>query len=212
VTAIYVAITLAFLYLVPAEEASSATAFARRAGQAIWGNAGPSTLAAIVVLSGIPSIMALLLMAPRLYLAMSDDRLFPRALANLTAARNAPWRATALLAAIASLYVLSGSFGQILAVFLCSAFSFIALAAAGLFVMRRRNPDAKTFQVPGYPVTPSLFVVLTLGAVGMIAAGRPWQALIGFGLVLAGLPVYGLLVGRRVRGASAVSGGTGGTG
>src|SRR5262249_27429952 len=116
VTAIYIAITLAFLYLVPAEEASSAAAFAERAGQVIWGRSGPPLLAAIVVLSGVPSVMALLFMAPRLYLAMSQDGLFPRELATLTAARSAPWRATALLAAIASVYVLSGSFGQILAV------------------------------------------------------------------------------------------------
>ncbi|HEY6931137.1 MAG TPA: amino acid permease [Thermoanaerobaculia bacterium] len=209
VTAIYVAITLAFLYLVPGEEASSAAAFAERAGRAIWGGSGPAVLASIVVLSGAPSMMALLFMAPRLYIAMSEDGLFPRALASLTASRRAPWRATALLAAIASLFVLSGSFGQILAVFLCTAFVFLALAAAGLFVLRRKEPDAAPFSVPGYPVTPLLFVVLTLAAVGMIATSRPWQALIGFGLVLAGWPVYGLVVRRRSAGTSAASGGTG---
>jgi basic amino acid/polyamine antiporter, APA family len=208
VTVIYVAITLAFLYLVPAEEASSAAAFAERAGQAVWGRSGPRALAAIVLLSGIPSMMALLFMAPRLYLAMSEDGLFPRALATLSASKRAPWRATALLAAISSVYVLSGSFGKILAVFLCTAFVFLALAAAGLFVLRRREPDTAKFQVPGYPVTPLLFVVLTLVAVGMIAAGRPWQALIGFGLVLAGWPVYGLVVRRRAAGESAASGGS----
>jgi APA family basic amino acid/polyamine antiporter len=210
VTAIYIAITLAFLYLVPAEEASSAAAFAERAGQVIWGRSGPPLLAAIVVLSGVPSVMALLFMAPRLYLAMSEDGLFPRGLATLTASRKAPWRATALLAAIASVYVLSGSFGQILAVFLCTAFVFLALAAAGLFVLRRRDSKSASFRVPAYPVTPLLFVVLTLGAVAIIAAGRPLQALTGFGLVLAGWPVYGLLAGRRrPSGASAASGGTG---
>jgi APA family basic amino acid/polyamine antiporter len=209
VTVIYLAITLAFLYLVPAEEASSAAAFAERAGQAVWGRSGPAALASIVLLSGVPSMMALLFMAPRLYLAMSEDGLFPHALSTLTASKKAPWRATAVLAAIASLYVVSGSFGKILAVFLCTAFVFLALAAAGLFVLRRRDPRVAKFSVPGYPVTPLLFVVLTLAAVGMIAAGRPWQALLGLGLVLAGWPVYGLVAGRRSAGASVERGGTG---
>jgi APA family basic amino acid/polyamine antiporter len=197
VTAIYLAMTVAFLYLVPAEEASSAAAFARQAGEAIWGSAGPSVLAAIVLLSGVPSVMAFVLMAPRVYLAMAEDGLFPRVLARSASATGSPVRATALLAAIASVYVLSGSFGQILAVFLCTAFVFIALAAVGLLVIRPRHTETSArFRVPGYPVTPVLFVTLVLAAVGMIAAARPWQALLGLGLVLAGWPIYGLVAGR----------------
>ena len=48
------------------------------AGEAIArGAGGPAVLAAIVVLSVAVSILALLIMAPRLYVAMSRDRLFP---------------------------------------------------------------------------------------------------------------------------------------
>jgi basic amino acid/polyamine antiporter, APA family len=196
VTAVYLAMTVAFLYLVPAEAASSASAFARRAGQALWGPSGTSVLAAIVVLSAVPSALALLLMAPRVYLAMGRDGLFPRALSTVSEETRAPARATALLAAIASVYVLSGTFAQILTVFLCTAFTFIALAAAGLLIVRRREPQGGAFRVPGYPVTTVLFVILVLAAVAIMAAGRPLQALIGFVLVLAGLPVYVLLAGR----------------
>ncbi|HKD10592.1 MAG TPA: amino acid permease [Thermoanaerobaculia bacterium] len=197
VTAIYLAMTVAFLYLVPAREASSASGFARHAGQALWGSSGPTVLAAIVILSAVPSVMAFLLMAPRAYLAMARDGLFPGALARRGAHLRSPVRATVLLAAIATIYVLSGSFGEILTVFLCTAFVFVALAASGLFLLRRREPESSAFRVPGFPITTALFVILVLGAVGIIAAGRPLQASIGAALVLAGLPVYVLLVRRE---------------
>jgi len=204
VTAIYLAMTIAFIYLVPSREASSASAFARHAGQALWGSSGPSVLAAIVILSAVPSVLAFLLMAPRVYLAMARDGLFPGVLARRGAQRQSPVRATALLAAIATVYVLSGSFGEILTVFLCPAFVFLALAAAGLFLLRRQEPASSAFRVPGFPITTALFVILVLAAVGIIAAGRPLQASIGAALVLAGLPVYVLLARReatRARGA-----------
>ena len=190
VTVLYVATTLAFLYLVPPEESRDSQAFARRAGEALLGPAGPSVLSAVVSLSVVASALALLLMAPRVYLAMSRDGLFPAPLAALGARTRAPRRATALLAALASAYVLSGSFPQVVAFFMCTALVFVALAAAALFVLRRRNPATAAFRAPCYPATTVLFLAFTLAVVALIALARPIPALAGFVLVLAGLPFY----------------------
>jgi APA family basic amino acid/polyamine antiporter len=115
ITALYFATTAAFLYLVPPAESLGAAAFARRAGEALFGSPGPAVLAAAVTLSAGASAMALLLMAPRLYLAMSDDGLFPQTLARRHPATGAPVRATALLAGLATVFVFSGDFSQIVA-------------------------------------------------------------------------------------------------
>jgi APA family basic amino acid/polyamine antiporter len=143
--------------------------------------------------------MALLLMAPRLYLAMSRDELFPDALAKLDPRTGAPARATALLAAIATLYVLSGTFPQIVALFLCPTLVFIALAAAALFPIRRTETAGASFRAPGFPATPALFVLLLLAVVGLTAVARPIPALAGFALVLLGLPAHRALEARRSR-------------
>jgi len=190
VTVLYVATTLAFLYLVPPEEARDPREFARRAGEALLGPAGPSLFSAVVSLSVVASALALLVMAPRVYLAMSRDGLFPAPLAALGRRTRAPRRATALLAALASVYVVSGSFPQVVAFFMCTALVFVALAAAGLLVLRRRDDAAAPFRVPGYPATTALFLAFSLGVVALIALARPIPALAGFGLVLAGLPFY----------------------
>jgi APA family basic amino acid/polyamine antiporter len=100
-----------------------------------------------------------------------------------------------LLAALASVFVLLGSFQQIVAFFLCTTLTFIALAAASLFVVRRTGARA-SFLVPGYPLAPALFVLLVVIVVALVAMARPVQALAGFGLVLLGLPARYLTTSR----------------
>ena len=173
VTAVYLLTTVAFVYLVPVEQSTSPSAFGRQAGEALLGRSGANALASVVVLSVVASAMALLLMAPRVYLAMSRDGLFPAALASIHPLTKAPVRATALLAGVASVFVLSGTFSQIVAFFMCTTLAFIALAAAGLFVVRRRAAQMAGFGAPGYPATPALFVLLVLAVVALIALARP---------------------------------------
>jgi APA family basic amino acid/polyamine antiporter len=199
-TLVYVVTTCAFIYLVPPREATSAAAFASRAGVALLGAAGPPALAAVVVLSVVVSAMALIMMAPRLYLAMSQDGVFPSALAALNPVTKAPARATAVLAALASLFVLLGTFEQIVSFLVCTAMGFIALAAAALLVVRRRDPHAGAFRAPGYPLTTWIFVLLVAGVVALVAINRPAQAAAGFGLVALGWPAYSLFAPARRRG------------
>lgn len=196
VTLAYVATTLAFVYLVPIGQVTSSAEFARRAGEAMLGRAGPSVFAAVVVLSATASAGALLLMAPRVYLAMSRDGLFPAPLAKLSNSTGAPVRATALLASMATVLILSGTFQQILAFFMCPTLVFVALSASGLFVVRRRGAPPSSFRSPGYPVTLVLFLLFVGAVVVLIGFARPLPALSGFAIVLAGLPVYGALIGR----------------
>lgn len=199
VTVIYVATTIAFVYLVPVREATSASELARRAGEAMLGDAGPPVLASIVVLSVVASILALLIMAPRLYLAMSQDGLFPSGLAVVSRTTGSPVRATALLASLASAFVLAGTFREIVPFFMCTTLVFVALAAAALIVVRRRTPGAAAFQAPGFPLTPVLFILLVAAIVALVAVNRPVQAIAGFALVLLGIPAYGLFARADAR-------------
>jgi APA family basic amino acid/polyamine antiporter len=193
VTVVYVATTMAFIYLVPVQQVTGASEFARQAGEAMLGSAGPSALAWIVVVSVAASALALLIMAPRLYVAMSRDGLFPSALAAVNPVTQSPVRATALLALLATVFASIGTFQQIVAFFMCTTLVFVALAAAALIVVRRRDPKSAPFLAPGYPFTAIVFVLLVLSVVTLIAINRPYQALAGFVIVLLGLPAYRVL-------------------
>ncbi len=197
VTLIYVLTTAAFLYLVPAESTRDGATFARRAGEALFGHPGPALLAGIVVLCAAASALALLLMAPRVYVAMSRDGLFSSALAASSAATGSPTRATALLATISSIYVLSGTFEQILPLFLCPALVFVALAAAGLFRVRRSGREAAPgFRCPGYPATPIFFIAFLVAVAVIVAIGHPLPVLVGLAIVALGIPAYRLFSAR----------------
>ena len=143
-----------------------------------------------------------------MYLAMSGDRLFPAALAALRPGDAAPARATAMLAVVASLFVLSGSFPQVVAFFMCTTLVFVALAAAGLFVVRRRDrPTPAASAAPATPRRPRAFVLLVGAVVAMIAMARPAPALGGFALLLLGIPAYRIFLSRGALGAGAPEGG-----
>jgi basic amino acid/polyamine antiporter, APA family len=60
-----------------------------------------------------------------------------------------------------------------------------------VFWYRRHRADAsRPFRVPGYPVTPALFVVSALALVVNTIIGQPGRAAIGLGIVLLGTPVF----------------------
>lgn len=193
VAAAYLVTSLAFIYLVRPERATSAAAFAGSAGGALFGSDGGRILAVIVVVSIVASMMGLVLMAPRVYYAMSRDGLFPRALARLHPRRGVPDRATLLLAALATFFAFVGTFQQIVSFFICTAIAFVALAVAGLFVLRRRTSTYAGFRVPGYPITPALFIALVVVVITLVLMARPLQALAGITVVLCGLPAYRFL-------------------
>jgi APA family basic amino acid/polyamine antiporter len=195
VTVIYLLTTAAFILLVPPASATSAAEFARLAGEALAGPVGPTLLAAAVLVSVVASAMAMLMVAPRLYEAMGRDGVFPPAIATRTRA-GAPVRSTLVLAAFSTTFVLLGTFDQIVSFFIVATLAFLALAAAAVFVVRRRDGTVAAFPAPGYPVTPVLFIMLVGGIALMVAVNRPLQAAAGLALVLIGLPAYRMFAAR----------------
>ena len=53
------------------------------------------------------------------------------------------------------------------------------------------RPDAvRPYRVPGYPLTPALFVLAAIVIVGNQIVTEPRQSAIGLGMVLLGVPAY----------------------
>jgi len=68
---------------------------------------------------------------------------------------------------------------------------FYALGGVCVFVLRRTRPDAvRPFRVPGYPVTPALFVAAAAALVANTIVSQPARAAVGIGVALLGIPVY----------------------
>ena len=96
----------------------------------------------------------------------------------------------------AALLAASGTFEQLLTYVVFSGWIFYGLGALSIFAFRRREPHAvRPFRVPGYPVTPALFVAASAAIVLNALFTQPARAAVGLAVVLAGAPAY--LVWRR---------------
>ncbi|HKP10571.1 MAG TPA: amino acid permease [Blastocatellia bacterium] len=198
VTAVYLLTSLVFLYLVPFERVTSGETFAAQAGDVLFGQAGGRVFSAIVIVSVLGSLAAVIMSAPRVYYAMARDHLFLPGAAAVHPRFATPARAIALQAAMASVLVALGTFDQIIAYFIFVTVAFIALTVVAVFVLRRRGgPSA--YAMPGYPAVPIVFLILIAALLVMVAAGKPKESLFGVAVVALGLPVYQLLFkgGRR---------------
>jgi len=196
ITAIYIMTSAVFLYLVPLERVTSGETFAAQAGEALFGPAGGRVFSAVVIVAVLGSLLGLLMALPRVYYAMANDGVFFRAIAAVHPRFGTPARAIAIQAILASVYGASGTFNQIIGVFVFVTVLFVAATVAGLFRIRRRSPDV-SYRTWGYPFTPVLFLVLSAVVLFLVAARSPLQAALGVGIVAAGAPVYFLVFRKQ---------------
>jgi APA family basic amino acid/polyamine antiporter len=91
----------------------------------------------------------------------------------------------------AAVLTLSGRYGDLLDYIILAAMLFYALTISGLFVLRRRRPEApRTYKAPGYPWLPALYVLATTAIMIDLLIVKPAYTWPGLLIVLSGVPVY----------------------
>jgi APA family basic amino acid/polyamine antiporter len=159
------------------------------AGTALFGEAAGRGIAVVVVVAVAGSLAAVLLGAPRVYVAMARDGLFPARLARLHEGRGtAPW-ATLVQVSLAALLATVGTFDQVLGFFVPAAVLFLGLSASAILVLPRPAPDARVFRSPMHPWPVVLFLLMVITIVVLFAIGQPRQTLLGAAVVLLGIPI-----------------------
>ena len=90
--------------------------------------------------------------------------------------------------------VLSGTFDQLTDMVIFAVFIFYGATTLGVFVLRRKMPDAhRPYKVWGYPVVPAIFILFCICLFFNTIVARPREAVIGMILILSGIPVFLLL-------------------
>jgi APA family basic amino acid/polyamine antiporter len=160
-------------------------------------NPAVARVVAIVILISIFSAAhSIALTAPRVYYAMAKDGLFFHWLAEVHPRFGTPAFAILATAFWASILAVTGTFEQLLTYVVFVGWSFYALAAASIFVYRKRESTASVrYRVPGYPWTPLIFIAIVAAFALNTIAAQPARAALGIGVVLTGIPGY--LIWRR---------------
>jgi amino acid transporter len=94
--------------------------------------------------------------------AMARDGLFPRSLSHVSPRTHVPTGALIVQAVWACILVIvfSSSFDTLTDYAIFGLMIFYVLCTAGVFVLRRKMPDAeRPYRVLGYPVVPILFIL-----------------------------------------------------
>ena len=158
------------------------------------GPVGGALAASAIALSAIAYLSQAMLTGPRVYFAMARDGLFFRQVARVGDSSHVPVIAIVLQAVWTGFLALSGGYDQILSYVTSMNFLFFGLSASCLFVLRRRDRSAgrqtSAYLAPFHPWTTGLFVLACAVIVGVSFWAYPVNSLVGYAIMLIGIPPY----------------------
>ena len=189
--AIYVFANLGYLAALGTSGVAGSTRVAASALSVVVGGGAGKLVAAAILISMFSAANSIMLNAPRVYYAMAKDGLFFDSLSRVHPKFGTPALAICVAAVWSVVLAASGTYEQLLTYVVFIGWIFYALAAASIFVYRKRFPDlVRPYRVPGYPFTPAVFVVAALALVANTIATQPMRAAIGLGIVFLGAPAF----------------------
>jgi basic amino acid/polyamine antiporter, APA family len=192
VVTLYLAVNLACLRVLGAAGLDATTTPASDVMRIALGERGARWIALAITISALGFLSQSMLTAPRVYYAMARDGLFFASVGKLFGKAEAPVVAIILQGVAAIAIACSGTYGEILNFEVTVDFMFFGMAAAALFILRRRRIGSESVihRVPGHPFTTMLFVLSCAAIVLSAIIASPQNSAIAVCIMLAGLPVY----------------------
>jgi APA family basic amino acid/polyamine antiporter len=129
---------------------------------------------------------------------MARDGLFFERLAEVHPRYGTPANSVLAVCALGALFAATGTFQALITYVVFVGWIFYGWGGACVFVLRRRHSGAQTFRVPGYPVTPILFVAAAASLVANTVLTQPREAAVGLSALASGVPAF-LFWRRRSR-------------
>jgi basic amino acid/polyamine antiporter, APA family len=192
VTLLYVGLNAVFLYTTPIDQLSGQIDVALVAGQHIFGETGGRIVGALICFGLVSTISAMMWIGPRVTMVMGEDFPLLAPFARKTAS-GVPATAILFQLAIVTLLLFTQSFESILEFIQFSLTISSFLTVLGVIVLRHTQPALlRPYRVWGYPLTPLVFLAVSLFIMINLLLQRPAQSLAGIAMMLTGLVIYGL--------------------
>jgi len=195
---LYVALNAVFLLTTPIPDLSGKINVAQIAGVNIFGASGGRLVDALISIGLVSTVSAMMWIGPRVTMVMGEDIPALRPFAQRTK-NGAPAFATLVQMALASLMLFSQSFEAILEFTQFSLTFCSFLTVLGMVKLRYTRPDiSRPYRAWGYPLTPLVFLSVTLYMMYYLLETRPMQSLAGVAVMIAGLLVYALVSSAQI--------------
>ncbi|WP_082359092.1 amino acid permease [Bosea sp. AAP35] len=193
--ALYLTANAALLAILGLDGLRGSQAVATDMMRLVAGDAGAFIVSLAIVVAALSTLNATIFTGARVYFAMARDiTLLPR-VGEWDDRGRAPANGLIAQGAVALLLVALGAASrdgfQAMVDYSAPVFwAFLLLVALALPILRWREPDrVLPFRVPLYPLTPALFALTCVYMLHASLAYTGTGALIGLGVVLAGLPL-----------------------
>jgi APA family basic amino acid/polyamine antiporter len=199
VTLIYVSANLMYLNVLPLNELAfpADDRVAVAAANKIFPGVGTYVIAVLIMVSTFGCNNGLIMAGARVYYTMAKDGLFFKKAGELNAV-SVPQTALWIQAVVASIWSLSGKYGQLLDMISFVVVLFYMLTIIGIFILRKKRPDVeRPYKAFGYPFLPALYVLMGAAFCILLIVYKPeftWPGLI---IVLLGVPLYYLAISRN---------------
>ncbi|MBS1536569.1 MAG: amino acid permease [Bacteroidetes bacterium] len=203
VTLLYILANLAYLFVLPVVgDAASSDVIGRgiqfastervgaAAAEVIFGGKGAIIMASLIMVSTFGCNNGLILSGARVYYAMAKDGLFFKKAGELNG-NSVPAAALVVQGIWASGLCLSGKYGALLDYVVTAVLIFYILTIAGIFILRRKQPNAeRPYKAFGYPYLPALYILIATAIILDLIVLKWDTTKWGLAIILTGIPVY----------------------
>ena len=199
VTIIYVSANVMYTAVLPLTDIAYAEKdrVAVAASTVIFGNVGTIIIALMIMVSTFGCNNGLILAGARVYYTMAKDGLFFKQAGELNRFA-VPQLALWVQCILASIWCLSGRYGDLLDMVSFVVVLFYMLTIAGIFILRKKRPDApRPYKAFGYPLLPLIYIAMGLTFCTLLIKYKPaftWPGLI---ITLIGIPIYYIAMQRK---------------
>lgn len=192
VTTIYVLANLMYVSVLPLHD----IAFAEKdrvgvaAANVIFGNGGTIVIAVMIMVATFGCNNGLILAGARVYYTMAKDGLFFKKVGELNRF-SVPQSGLWIQCILASIWCLSGKYGDLLDMISFVVVLFYMLTIAGIFILRKQRPNAnRPYKAFGYPILPLIYIAMGTTFCVLLIFFKPTYTWPGLIIALTGIPIY----------------------
>jgi basic amino acid/polyamine antiporter, APA family len=191
VTVIYLLLNILYVYAVPPAEMKGVISVGGLTANRLFNRSLDQVFSLFIALILLSAISVLTIIGPRVYYAMAQSGHFFGKARKINRFK-APGISILIQSGLAIIYVVSGTFDQIITFLSFSLGIFPILAVIGVFKLRMKHQTV--LEVPGYPVLPGFFILSSFLILVLAFLERPVESSISLGLIMAGVPIYYWLI------------------
>lgn len=204
VTAIYLIINLAYLWVLPASDLAKYTSPAAAVANEIFGPKGGTIIAVGILISIFGTLNSYTLTGSRVVYKLAEDKTLPmyNSLRKLNSTQ-VPCNAIILISIVASIYALSGKFNLLTDLAIFSTWIFYILTFIGVIILRKSKPDIqRNYKVPLYPFIPIIAILSGCYVIinQLFLSGTQPRLIAIFSLLITGLglPIFSIVKRKQI--------------